>query len=191
MTRGRQLSQPQLLRPHPDPNSLPTPIPSVLNPSDLNPPTPTPPTLTPRPQSSDLNPPSPTPPTLTPRPQTPRPQPPRRQLPQPQLPDRRRHYTRFASNRPRVELSSCQVGRVKFVRVKLSCSEGPIPVCSGAHFSWWLFPPMPTSPNVHRSLSAHLLWCPFPPNAHLQRRPKKLGLSFWARRLRNPICQLG
>ena len=118
-------------------------------------------------------------------------------IPPPQLPDsnRRPHYTRFASNRPRFKLSSRQVGRVKFVRVKSSTSYCLAPnaqypfalvfISSGGHF-----PPMPTCPNVHRSQNAHLLhsahlpqmpicsgahfsWCPFPPkcpfapNAHL------------------------
>ena len=47
--------------------------------------------------------------------------------------------------------------------ILLICPNCPMPICSGAHFSWWPFPPnahLPSitkyCPNVHRSQSAHL-----------------------------------
>ena len=47
--------------------------------------------------------------------------------------------------------------------ILLICPNYPMPICSGAHFSWWPFPPnahLPSitkyCPNVHRSQSAHL-----------------------------------
>ena len=76
----------------------------------------------------------------------------------------------------------------------LICPHYPMPICSGAHFSWCPFSPnahllpMPTCPNVHQSQTAHLPHkcplalmlifpgahfpqCPFSPNAHLPQCP--------------------
>ena len=78
----------------------------------------------------------------------------------------------------------------------------PMPICFGAHFFWWPFPPnahLPSitkyCPNVHRFQSAHLLhsahlpWCSFflvpifskyafAPNAHLAQSSSVLKCPF-------------
>ena len=69
------------------------------------------------------------------------------------------HFTRFASNRPRVKSSSLQVVRVKFVRVKLSCTPTsfptsptpqhtfPHPPHSPSHYFTFLHTPHPSLPS--------------------------------------------